>query len=83
MNINIFSLLFILHLFDSFKVWIKDLSPGCIFHVGGQGFVYLLVYKIKLVRATYAPAGSFQCLLQYRNLRFLFSKLLCHRHARN
>jgi hypothetical protein len=51
--------------------------------VGDQGFVYLFVYKIKLVRATDAPAGAFQCLLQYLDLRFLFSKLLCHRHAGN
>jgi len=60
---TIFFLYFILHLFDSFKAWIKDLFRGCIFHVGDQGFVYLSVYKIKLVRATYAPGGSFQCLL--------------------
>jgi hypothetical protein len=69
---SIFFLCFILHLFDSLKAWIKDLFRGCIFHVGGQGFVYLFVYKIKPVRATDAPAGSFQCLLQYLNLRSCF-----------
>jgi len=56
-------LCFVSHLFDSFKAWIKDLFRGCIFHVGDQGFMYLFVYKITLVRATYAPGGSFQCLL--------------------
>jgi hypothetical protein len=62
------SFLFISRLFDQFKAWIKDLFRGCVIHVGDQGFVYLFVYKIKLVRATYTPAGSFQCLLQYLNL---------------
>jgi hypothetical protein len=80
---SIFFLCCILHLFGKFKAWIKDLFRGCIFHVGDQGFVYLFVYKIKPVRATRAPAGSFHCLLQYLNLRLLFSKLLCHRHAGN
>jgi hypothetical protein len=64
LDVHHFFLCFILHLFDPFKAWIKDLFRGCIFHVGDQGFVYLFVYKIKLVMATYAPAGSFQCLLQ-------------------
>lgn len=58
-----FVCLFVLHLFDSFKARIKDLFRGCIFHVGDQGFVYLFVYEIRLVRATYAPGGSFQSLL--------------------
>jgi hypothetical protein len=47
-----FSFAFTLHLFDSFKAWIKDLFRGCVVRVGEQGFVYLFVYKIKLVMAT-------------------------------